>query len=414
MLQPPRNEQAHSDFMIRDMESIPRSGGTDGFRFTIMSYNLLAQHLVQRRLYPFSGSILKWKTRFPILQLEIKHYNPSIICLQEVDVDQLVHWDTFFRKNQYRLCTYEQPGKSHCVAIAYKTQFFALEDHFGETFDNVTPPELNYEETNNGFLVAKFHYTKEAIEAHAHLKDKGLVVSTTHLFWRPDACYERARQYYVLLESISSYVEKIAIDSSGIVYSAIMAGDFNSEPFDAPYLLATTKAHADNESVRDKLIQSVISRKSDSLENPDCEKTAELRSVAETNANTLINIHKQLNYRAQSLYGLAYHLIRGKEAKFGNEPAFSNWTPAFKGMLDYIFILSKCEGLEPYSEVDMFQFETAHKIKLLKLLPLPTEDEMGVAGLPHLRWSPSDHISIMAELEVPGDEIDSLVADLGL
>lgn len=50
-----------------------------------MSYNILAQTLIRREIYPTNGKILKWSVRSQILLDELKHYNADIMCLQEVD-----------------------------------------------------------------------------------------------------------------------------------------------------------------------------------------------------------------------------------------------------------------------------------------------------------------------------------------
>lgn len=52
--------------------------------FTIMSYNVLAQHMINREIYPYtSATALKWATRKANLVKEIAQVNADIVCLQE-------------------------------------------------------------------------------------------------------------------------------------------------------------------------------------------------------------------------------------------------------------------------------------------------------------------------------------------
>lgn len=63
--------------------------------FTMMSYNILSDSLLYQNDFLYSGCnsrILKWQYRFDLLFAEIRHYAPSILCVQEVDK---AHWDSF-------------------------------------------------------------------------------------------------------------------------------------------------------------------------------------------------------------------------------------------------------------------------------------------------------------------------------
>lgn len=65
--------------------------GNDGFRFTLMCYNILAPGLLEKHseLYQkCDPTYISWENRLKILFAEIEHSNADIICLQEVEVDQ--------------------------------------------------------------------------------------------------------------------------------------------------------------------------------------------------------------------------------------------------------------------------------------------------------------------------------------
>ncbi|KAJ1824175.1 RNA exonuclease ngl2, partial [Coemansia sp. RSA 2703] len=61
----------------------------------------------------------------------------------------------------------------------------------------------------------------------------GVIVSSTHLFWRPTACFERLQQQIALLEAIDTMKEKYP------GYPVISCGDYNTTPDDAGYDLMT-------------------------------------------------------------------------------------------------------------------------------------------------------------------------------
>jgi len=52
---------------------------------TVMSYNLLAEHLATPRMFSHvEPKALSWEYRSAVIQREIKFYSPSLLCLQEV------------------------------------------------------------------------------------------------------------------------------------------------------------------------------------------------------------------------------------------------------------------------------------------------------------------------------------------
>ena len=68
----------------------------------IMSYNILAQCLIRRDLYPTNGKILKWSVRSKILLEELHWYDPDVLCLQECYKIQYLHfWHEELRKVGY-------------------------------------------------------------------------------------------------------------------------------------------------------------------------------------------------------------------------------------------------------------------------------------------------------------------------
>jgi mRNA deadenylase 3'-5' endonuclease subunit Ccr4 len=67
------------------------------------------------------------------------------------------------------------------------------------------------------------------------------------------------------------------------------------------------------------------------------------------------------------------------EPKYGYEPIYTNFTPTFKGTLDYLF----------------YRGSSKHQIEVESILSLPDRETLG-DGLPNLEYG-SDHLSIAAK-----------------
>ena len=94
--------------------------------FSVMSYNVLADELMQRHsnLYNISieDDVMRWDTRFERLKQEIIHYDCDILCCQEV---QEIHFHSHFRPSLNQMgfeAVYKKRtgDKSDGCAIFYK------------------------------------------------------------------------------------------------------------------------------------------------------------------------------------------------------------------------------------------------------------------------------------------------------
>lgn len=391
-----RPVQPKRDFLEREMLPVPNTRPGLGFSFTIMTYNVLAQALVKRLLYPYSGEVLRWKKRYDIIKQEIKYHNPTILCMQEVDVDQLENWRSFLLENGYSTNDFDQYGKRHCLLIAHKYDKVTCIGKYEEEYEDSFIEEIPQDEKRNGALVGIFRFTDEVCKMFPYLSAKGLLIGTTHLYWLPQGCFDRTLQCHRLLEIMNEVRNKYS--KTGIEYVSLLAGDFNTEPQDAPYQLMTTKAQSSKETVVETLASSLLM--SSQLPNETkLNPGHQIRQICRKAASDLVEGHDYLNSRAISLYSIAH----GTKEQC-QEPHFTNWTPNFKGTLDYIF------ALVPHQLGRLISMKNRTRtviqkasIRPLKYLALPTADEMNqkdILGLPKLHYSPSDHFSIMVEVEL--------------
>lgn len=145
-----------------------------------------------------------------------------------------------------------------------------------------------------------------------------LLVANTHIFWNPSYPHIKLIQCFYLLEKISEYLNERKLD-----IPVIICGDFNSLPDSHAY----------------EFMKNGITK------------------------------YEKL-YFSHSLE---------LSSSFEKEPKFTNFTPDFKGTLDYIFYNSQ--------------------LKVSKILEITTEDQIKTIGLPNSEY-PSDHLSLYCEFNL--------------
>ncbi|GJJ73452.1 RNA exonuclease NGL2 [Entomortierella parvispora] len=223
-------------------------------RLLFMTYNLLAQALVRRDMFPHSSQkALKWKFRKQNILQEFLSYGPDLACLQEVDFWEEVYLPSLIKAG-YDTAYYKNANKKHGCAIIWRKTRFEKENQLTLEYDDIGQP--TFTTGNVGLMVAlkpltqKIHEnpdpnadmilpeeneTQQNEDDHAGQAEKvpgGLLVATTHLFWRPDGSYERLRQ-------ASIFVEKIQEWNKNLNYTVLIGGDFNTTPRDAAYRAMT-------------------------------------------------------------------------------------------------------------------------------------------------------------------------------
>ncbi|KAJ1824141.1 RNA exonuclease ngl2, partial [Coemansia sp. RSA 2703] len=198
--------------------------------------------LIRRDLFKYaSKSSLRMKPRKERIAKEIQYLNPDIMCLQEVGTEE---WhQTFepqFKKSGYKSLMYQSLRKAHGVSISWKTDRFHIVDTARLLMDSSLEVCGEKLRTDNVALIVVLKVgpdpTSETAEdaLSAYNTDRpGVIVSSTHLFWRPTACFERLQQQIALLEAIDTMKEKYPD------YPVISCGDYNTTPDDAGYDLMT-------------------------------------------------------------------------------------------------------------------------------------------------------------------------------
>ncbi|KAG0459348.1 hypothetical protein HPP92_022476 [Vanilla planifolia] len=333
---------------------------SSGFKFSLVSYNILAQVYVKSIFFPHSpSSCLKWKARSEAVLTDLKSLNADFFCIQELD-----EYENFYKgnieKHGYSSIYIQRPGqKRDGCGIFYKQTSAELvqseEIHYNDLVDSVAySGDSNGIERTSGILAKEVEASNDTqnkngedndgnlddlrlrlkrdcvgLLAAFKLKDPSkhvLIVANTHIYWDPAWVDVKVAQVKYLLSRLSIF-EEVIRDKYSCKPSVVIAGDFNSTPGDEVYKYITSAA-ADYDG-----------------------------------PSPPMQLH--------SLYGA-----------HGGEPPFTNCTPEFTGTLDYIFLSDAC-WLKPVS-----------------LLRLPGPDSVDVVGgLPN-HHHPSDHLPIGGEFEV--------------
>ncbi|KAJ6695706.1 CARBON CATABOLITE REPRESSOR PROTEIN 4 [Salix koriyanagi] len=338
----------------------------DGVRFSLVSYNILAQVYVKSSVFPHSPSpCRKWKARSEAILTVLKNLGTDFLCLQELD-----EYDSFYKKNiesyGYSSIYIQRSGqKRDGCGIFYKPDCadLLLEERieYNDLVDAIQDDSILHDD-KHGDTQANGDENSEAkngSSSKSTLKDSGdpndprvrlkrdcvgimaafrlkdtfhhVIVANTHIYWDPEWADVKLAQAKYLLSRLAQFKELVS-EKYECMPSVILAGDFNSTP-------------------GDKVYEYLVSGNSSSASLVDC------------------------------LDGLPIPLCSVYGSTRG-EPPFTNCTPDFTNTLDYIF------------------FVPDDHIKPLSFLELPEANSSSVlGGLPNY-YHPSDHLPIGAEFEI--------------
>ncbi|NWI53297.1 ANGE1 protein, partial [Calyptomena viridis] len=205
------------------------SKNTPLFEFRVMSYNILAQDLVEQGLDLYvhcHPDILNWNYRLPNLLQEIQHWDPDVLCLQEVQENH--YWEqlepTF--KEMGFACFYKRRTgtKTDGCAVCYKHSRFQLISLSPIEYFRPGLDILNRD--NVGLVLLLQPVLPEGLGLKAI---SPLCVANTHVLFNPRRGDIKLAQVALLLAEI----DKIARTTEGSYYPVILCGDLNSVP-DSP------------------------------------------------------------------------------------------------------------------------------------------------------------------------------------
>ncbi len=216
-------------------------------KFTVLSYNVLAQHLLEEHTYLYRKAepeALDWEKRSERILREVKDTKADILCLQEVQSD---HFSNFYVprlqsmgfKGIFKKRTGDKPDG---CAIFFRNSQFVLKDSINVEY---CKPNVELLDRDNIGLVALLTPRIRLQSKNAENKELPfIVVATTHLLYNPrrhDIKLAQLQLLFAELDLIAFKNPNSANDNSlsQSYHPTILTGDFNLTPDTSIYQFIT-------------------------------------------------------------------------------------------------------------------------------------------------------------------------------
>nr|XP_019940282.1 PREDICTED: protein angel homolog 1 [Paralichthys olivaceus] len=218
---------------------IPFPSTKTSMDFTVMSYNILAQDLLEANqdLYIHCPlEVLDWSYRCSLVLEEIMKWAPDILCLQEVQ-------ENHYHEQLYPVlcemgytCVYKRRTgtKTDGCATCYRSSCFSEVSVTSLEFFRPDTELLNRH--NVGIVLLLQPLVTQGSETKA--KGPLLCVANTHLLFNPRRGDVKLAQLAMMLAEIDSVVK--SCKAKGQQCNVVLCGDLNSVPHMPLYQLITT------------------------------------------------------------------------------------------------------------------------------------------------------------------------------
>ena len=343
----------------------PAAGLALGEQFRVSTFNVLAQSLARSDMHSHvEKGLLKAKTRLPQVCEEVLRYDADVINLQEVDM--LDYLEPLMKNAGYDLAIFQKKGggKADGCATFVKTSKFDV---------------LEIQGVKYGLTLMDGVGTFVAVRSKAFPDSRTVVIANTHLFWKPQHESVRLRQLRCLLRAAEMFWRPSHAYGQFTPPALVMTGDLNSmrgapvlsvlsgETVDIPAAVRPGGSGGSRRYGRD-----LPSVKGDENHN-DSETNGRARALPEK-----LSLWPSLIARG----GLASAYDRYGEAFAGNDGGvFTIYDPNFSEEIDYIH----------YSP---------ESLRLMRLLEMPTVEQVAAEVALPSRYYPSDHLALCADFRL--------------
>ena len=279
--------------------------------FTVLQYNTLCQHYATPKMYRYTPSwALAWEYRKNKLKDQILSYNCDIICLQEVEAKTYEeYWSPLLQKTGYtglfhaktraKLLANKDSKKVDGCCVFFKNNKFKMLKFEHVDFSATWMKHSKFQRTEDFLNRAMNKDNVALITKLQHLQTGEPVwCVTTHLHWDPKFNDVKTFQVGVLLDHLQSLIKEDNPRQDIKKVPIILCGDFNSYVNSAVYELLSTG------SVKN---------------HPD-------------------GITKDYGYMSQSNFN--HQLALSSSYGCIGELPFTNFTPSFVDVIDYIWYSS--------------------------------------------------------------------------
>ncbi|KAI8812049.1 Endonuclease/exonuclease/phosphatase [Cladochytrium replicatum] len=366
----------------------------DGFSFSLMSYNILAQCLVKRELYPYADKqSLRMKHRYQNLIDEIRALSPDIACFQEVD--NFEQMEVFLTQSGYEyryLKKDESKTTGHGICIVWKKERFAI--HQYETIHYDDSPLIQADtipsDTRN---IAQILALRPLTPTPAF---PGFVLTNTHLYWRPAAHYDRLRQVYILMTEAFRFRSTLT-PAGEKPWPIFLTGDFNSDPSGAIYRILTRQGPLTPKQL--EKLRPVLQHQPSEADDAATTPIAPPEPPTVSDESLVTDLVSEFDpfprfASAYSTYAILDPNHRPEWDPSSTEPQFTVFGK-WKGTLDYLYFCDDAGG-------DSSGGLSSGRLNVESVLSIPSAQELE-PGIPNRQY-PSDHVAVMARFVVQNDD----------
>jgi len=357
----------------RNLVTVKGAGsGGGGARFRMVTYNVLAEIYATQQQYPYCDFwALSWDYRFQNILRELLDACPDVVCLQEVQHD---HYESHIYnalsdagfEGVYKPKTRQSMGLvgkvDGCALFWRRTKFHLVESYsieFNELAQRQATQVMGMNPRSDEYVsflnrlsrdnVAQLVVLELAQPTMATRTNREpinqICIANTHLYSNKDYPDVKLWQTWQLLQELETFIL-----SRGANLPLMLVGDFNSTP--------------------DTAVYDLLFRQAVHPGHPDVNINIDENGAATNILPDVMSITHSFQL------GSVYHSVTGEE------PRHTNYTPSFKGVLDYMW----------YS---------ANNLRPLSAAPIPEEEHLtrhGVA-LPSTQYS-SDHVMLISDMQI--------------
>ncbi|KAG9336483.1 hypothetical protein JZ751_002830, partial [Albula glossodonta] len=351
------------------------------FEFTIMSYNILAQDLLEANqdLYQHCApEVLAWEFRLQNILREFEQWDADILCLQEVQENHYIEQLHPALSNMGYACVYKRRTgtKTDGCAICYRQTLFSQLSL--REVEYYRPQVEMLDRDNVGLVLLLQPISLQGSEVTA--LGPPLCVANTHLLYNPRRGDVKLAQLSILLAEIDLVVKRLW--QKGTSCPIIVCGDFNSVPFMPLYNFITTQ----------QLYYHGLPAWMAALIRPkDMELIQGVTDATPEPTEKQLYIPRntiQHGFKLRSAYS---HFITET-----NRPEVTTLHSEFGATVDYIFYSSLSGGVGCLQHGGL---------KLIGRLALLSEEDLWpMKGLPNEIFS-SDHLCLLAKFQLDPEHV---------
>ncbi|XP_063039495.1 protein angel homolog 1 [Engraulis encrasicolus] len=203
------------------------------FEFTVMSYNILAQDLLEGNphLYTYCPEeALVWGTRLKGILKEIQQWKPDILCLQEAQEDHFKEQMQPVLTDMGYTCAYKRRTGSKtdgCAVCFQNSRFTQLSVSLLDLFKN----GCEVLDRDNVAIVLLLQPVTSATTGFTYQEERfpPICIATTHLLFKPRRGDIKLAQLMLVLAEVDGVVRRCK-EMMGRGCEVVLCGDFNSLP----------------------------------------------------------------------------------------------------------------------------------------------------------------------------------------